>query len=117
MEWTVRASSGDTNHMIVCMSDRSTSFMQYMRINRKEDQLDNNWINFRNLDDLANDLVADNVYRKGFDLINCNNINNYSHCNENYYYNYNNDKKRVNVVNVIDGSGEDETKIAHLEAI
>ncbi|CAG2180747.1 unnamed protein product, partial [Oppiella nova] len=26
-------------------SKKSTTFMQYMRINRKEDQLDNNWIN------------------------------------------------------------------------
>lgn len=76
-------------------SKKSTSFMQYMKIGKKEDQLDNNWINFRHLDDLANDLFDNNLYNKdlinSFDLINSNNYNNY---NQNYYnYNYNNERK------------------------
>ncbi|CAG2110195.1 unnamed protein product [Medioppia subpectinata] len=97
-------------------SQKSTSFMQYMKINRKEeqlDQLDNNWINFRNIDDLANDLVEHNVYGKGFDLINTNNISN---CNENYYCNYKHERQ-THEKKRIECEIKDETKIKDVEAI
>ena len=98
--------------------------MQYMKISRKE-EFDNNWINFRNLDDLANDLVDRNAFKKDcFDLINSNNINNCNNFNENYYYyNYNNgreggeredkreEKKRIEL------QLREETKIKDFEAI
>ncbi|XP_054168100.1 uncharacterized protein LOC128965429 [Oppia nitens] len=77
-------------------SKKNNNFMQYMKINRKDDQLDNNWIQISYLDDLTNDLVDNSlVYRKDcIDLIpyKSNNINNY-YQSYNNYYNYNNERE------------------------
>jgi len=64
--------------------------MQYMKISRKEAN-DNNWINFRNLDDITNEF-DNNFYKTDcFEFITSNNLNNYN--KHNNYYNYNNGRK------------------------
>lgn len=79
-------------------SKKSTNFMQYMKISRKESN-DNNWINFRHLDEIANELDANLYKRDCFEFITGNNLNNYN--KHNNYYNYNNVGQRDKEIKVI----------------